>query len=320
MAILVSGSLAYDYIMNFPDSFRNHILPHQLHILSVCFTVDRLERGWGGTGGNIVYTLKLLGDDPLIVSVVGKDGQAYLEYLKKNGIASGNIIEDDQLYTASAHITTDRDNNQVTAFYNGPLERAQEISVYDLKQKFTLAIIAPTAKEVMMRHIKECQELGIPAVFDPGQQITTFNDVELRSVISQSAFVIGNDYEIKLLQERTGWDAAEILKNVPVMITTLGERGSIVTTSDGDEFDIKPCPPESVDDPTGAGDAYRAGFFVGVEKGFDYQTCGQMGSVAASYAVESYGTQHHQFTAKEFCKRYEKTYGQALELKIKSTK
>ncbi len=315
MAILVSGSLAYDYIMNFPDTFRNHILPDQLHILSVCFTVDRLERGWGGTGGNIVYTLKMLGDDPIIVSAVGRDGGAYLEYLKKNGIASALVLEDEKLYTASAHITTDKDNNQVTAFYNGPLERAREISIHDLKQKFGLAIVAPTAKEVMMRHVKECRELGISAVFDPGQQITTFNDAELRTTLSQSAFVIGNDYEIKLLQERTGWDAHEILKNTPVMITTLGEKGSIVTTATGEEFDIAPCPPESVDDPTGAGDAYRAGFFVGVEKGFDYQVCGQMGSVAASYAVESYGTQHHQFTVKEFKDRYKKTYG--TELKIK---
>ncbi len=315
MSILVSGSLAYDYIMNFPDSFRNHILPDQLHILSVCFTVDRLERGWGGTGGNIVYTLSMFGGQPIIVSVVGKDGEAYLKYFQEKGIATEYIIEDDKLYTASAHITTDKENNQVTAFYNGPLERAEEISMHDLKQKFSLAIVSPTAKVVMMRHIKECRELGIPAVFDPGQQITTFNDAELRTTLSQSAFVIGNDYEIKLLQDRTGWNAHEILKNVPVMITTLGDKGSIVTTAEGEEFDIKPCPPESVDDPTGAGDAYRAGFFVGVEKGFDYQVCGQMGSVAASYAVESYGTQHHQFTLKQFKDRYKKTYNQDLKIK-----
>jgi adenosine kinase len=299
--------------MNFPDTFRNHILPDQLHILSVCFTVDRLERGWGGTGGNIAYTLTLLGDAPVIVSAVGRDGDAYLNYLEEKGIDSTRVLKDDKLYTASAHITTDKDNNQVTAFYNGPLEKAHEISVYDLKQKFALAIIAPTAKEVMMRHIKECRELGIPAVFDPGQQITTFSDVELRRTLDQSSFVIGNDYEIKLLEERTGWDGEEVLKHVPVMITTLGEKGSIVTTAEGDEFDIAPCVPESVDDPTGAGDAYRAGFFVGVAKGFDYQTCGQMGSVAASYAVEAFGTQHHEFTVKDFCKRYKKTYSTDLK-------
>ncbi len=315
MSILVSGSLAYDYIMNFPDTFRNHLLPDQLHILNVCFTVDRLERGWGGTGGNIVFTINMLGAEPTIVSVVGKDGEAYLNYLEAAGISTKYIVQDVKRFTASAYITTDNDDNQVTAFYNGPLERAIETSVHSFKEKFSLAIISPTDKNVMQKHIKECRELGIKAVFDPGQQITTFNDVELRTTLCQSAFVIGNDYEIKLLQERTGWDAHEILKNVPVMITTLGDKGSIVTTAEGEVFDIKPCPPESVDDPTGAGDAYRAGFFVGVEKGLDYQTCGQMGSVAASYAVESYGTQHHKFTLKEFKDRYKKTYG--VDLKIK---
>ena len=307
MAILVSGSLAYDHIMNFPDSFKNHIMPDQLHILSVCFMVDQLERSWGGTAGNIAYSMKLLGGEPLLLSVLGKDGRDYLEYLQKIGIKTDYIINDGKHNSASAHITTDIDDNQIAAFYGGPLGLAKNQRLADfVKEKYNLALINPTDKEVMIQHVRECKEMGVKVVFDPGQQTSAFSGVELKQMISQADFVIGNDYEIKLIQEKTEWSEKEILENTKYLIITLGEKGSVIKSIGSEDIEAGVCPPQSVDDPTGAGDAYRSGFFVGFEKGFDIQTCGQMGAVAASYAIENYGTQAHKFTKEEFCQRYEK--------------
>ncbi|KKP59253.1 MAG: Sugar kinase [Candidatus Magasanikbacteria bacterium GW2011_GWC2_34_16] len=313
MSILVSGSLVYDHIMNFPDSFKNHIMPEQIHILNVCFMVDKLERSWGGTAGNIAFTLKMLGGEPVVVSAVGKDGKDYVDYLRLCGIDAKNILTDDKQLTASAYITTDADDNQITAFYNGPLDLAKNISVRNLGNELAVALISPTHKEVMAQHLKECAELGIKAVFDPGQQMTAFSEIELKKMINQAYFVIGNDYEIKMLQTKTGWDAEELLKNTKVLITTLGERGSVIATADGEQIEVGICPPLSFDDPTGAGDAYRAGFFFGYEKGFDWKTCGQMGAVAASYAIETFGTQEHNFTKEEFRERYKKTFNEEIK-------
>ncbi len=314
MSILVSGSLTYDHIMNFPDSFRNHILPEQIHILNVGFTVDRLETSRGGTASNIAFTMKLLGADPIIVSAIGKDGTEYLKYLDELGLSIKYILKDDKKLTASAHITTDVDDNQITAFYNGALDLAEELSPRSISEEVELALISPMPRAVMIKHLKECFELGLETVFDPGQQITVFNEQNLKTMISQAHFVIGNDYEIKLLERRAGWDAAEILRNTKVLITTLGERGSVIALANGETIEIAPCPPRSFDDPTGAGDAYRAGFFTGYELGFNWKTCGQMGSVAASYAIETRGTQEHTFSREEFCDRYQKTYQEIIRL------
>lgn len=314
MSILVSGSLVHDHIMNFPDSFKNHIMPEQIHILNVSFAVDRLEKSWGGTAGNIAYTIKLLGGEPILVSAVGKDGGEYLEHFRKNKISTEYVLRDKKQLTASAYITTDADDNQISAFYGGPLGAAREIELAGLKEKPSVAIISPTHKEAMTKHLLDCRERGIKAVFDPGQQITSFTDVELKKLISLADFVIGNDYEIKLLGERTGWDAREILKNTKVLITTLGNRGSAVATAEGELVEAGICPPQSFDDPTGAGDGYRAGFFVGCELGYPWKACAQMGAVAASYAIETFGTQAHIFTKAEFCDRYKKAFGEEISL------
>ena len=316
MAIIVSGSLVYDHIMNFPDSFKNHIMPEQIHILNVCFMVDKVEKSWGGTAGNIAYTIKMLGGDPLLVSAVGKDGGDYLKHFKKNEIGTEYIKMDEKQLTASAFITTDADDNQITAFFNGPLGLAQEVELAAVKKDVKLALISPTHKDTMIKHMLDCKERGFKTVFDPGQQITAFSDVELKKMISAAYFVVGNDYEIKLLQERTGWDASEILKNTKVLITTLGERGSVVSTSEGEIVEAGSCAPNSFDDPTGAGDSYRAGFFVGYEMGRDWKTCAQMGGVAASYAIETFGTQEFNFSKEEFCARYEKAFGEKISLSI----
>jgi len=313
MSILVSGSLVYDNIMNFPDSFRNHILPEQVHILNVCFMVDRVERSWGGTAGNIAYSMRLLGGAPIVVSAVGTDGGDYLDHLRGNGINIDNVVKSDKQLTAGAYITTDADDNQITAFYNGPLDLSLQTNVNDL-ENITLALISPTHKEVMKRHLKDCHEAGIKTVLDLGQQLTAFNQTELRQMIEQSDFIIGNDYEMKLLQQKSEMSASEIADGKRILITTLGEKGSVITTAEGEMVEVGACAPKSLDDPTGAGDAFRAGFFVGYELGYSLKTCGQMGSVAASYAIESYGTQAHKFSAEEFCQRYESVFKEKVNL------
>jgi adenosine kinase len=312
--MIISGTLVYDHIMNFPDTFRRHILPDQIHILNVCFMVDKLERSWGGTAGNIGYTVKLLGGEPKIISALGRDGGDYFSFFKAHDIDCAYILKDETQPTAVAYITTDADDNQITAFYSGPHEKALTIDIRDIQTPGEIAIIAPTHKAVMLHHAHDCASAGMRVVFDPGQQMTAFTDIELKQTIERSEFVIGNDYKMKLLMDRTGWGAKDILQHAKVLITTLAGQGSMIQTREGEEVRVKPSPPQSFDDPTGAGDAYRAGFFTGVGKGFDWKTCGQIGSVAASYAIETYGTQEHEFTREEFCDRYKKTYQEALRL------
>lgn len=312
MSILISGSFAYDYIMDFPDSFKHHILPDQIHILNVGFVVEKLQKNFGGTGGNIAYTMKLLGGEPILRTIAGNDAKEYLEYLEYHNIKIQYIYVDTKTLTASAYITTDKDDNQITAFYPGPNIDVAALSLHDIEESLTFGIIAPaTKKEIMLRHAKECYEKKIPFVFDPGQQVTAFSAQELMQIIGQSAFVIGNDYEMRLIENKTGWNTMELLNHTHTVIITLGERGSIIRTKD-DVFEIAPCPPLSVEDPTGAGDAYRAGFFFAYSTGTDLETCGQVGSVAATYAVEHYGTQNHSFTKETFGQRFQDVYNKPL--------
>jgi adenosine kinase len=313
MPIALSGSLAYDYIMDFPDSFKNHILPEQIHILSVSFVVDTLKKNLGGTAGNIGYTTKLLGADPIILGSLGSDAGEYMDWFKKHGIRMDHISISKKLLTASAYITTDKDDNQINAFYPGALGEDAALSIHNIKEAVDLAIISPTKKEAMIKHAKECFEKEIPFVFDPGQQITALSPQELMTAIGQAAFLIGNDYEMKLIEEKTGWDEDELFSHVETVITTLGEKGSVIKTKK-ETLEIAPCPPQSVEDPTGAGDAYRAGFFGLYIKGKDMKTCGQAGSVAASYAIEHYGTQKHVFTMESFEERYKRAYAEEVRL------
>lgn len=315
MSVLVSGSLAYDYIMDFPDSFRNHILEDQLHILNVCFVVDQLKKNFGGTAGNIAHTMAMLGGEPHVFGALGTDAGEYIDALKKRGIDTGNIVVSKEKLSSSAHITTDKDDSQVTAFYPGAGDEALSLDVSTMKEKVDFAIIAPAHKDVMVAHALACHNAEIPFCFDPGQQITALSPQELMGAIGQAHALIANDYEMKLIQEKTGWHADNMLEHVELLITTLGEKGSIITNKTG-RVEIDPCPANSVEDPTGAGDAYRAGFFWAYSEGFDIESCGQIGSVAATYAVEHYGTQKHEFTREEFEKRYQETYGSPMSRKI----
>lgn len=315
MSILVSGSLVHDYIMDFDSRFKDHIMPDKIHILNVCFVVDKLNRSWGGTAGNIAYSLKLLGSDPLIFSAVGNDGQQYLSHFHENNIKTDYIRIDENQMTASAHITTDQDDNQITAFFGGPLKLAGDIDSKGLKEEIGLALISPTDKQIMQSHLKQCIDAGIKVIFDPGQQIFGFDGEEMKEMIKGSYFLIGNDYEMNLIRERTGWDNSEILKHVEIIITTLGDRGSLIETRDGRKIEVPPAKPESTIDPTGAGDGYRAGFLRGFELGYELEKCGRMGAVAACYAIETRGTQEFKFTKEEFSQRYKENFGEELDLR-----
>ncbi len=314
MSILVSGSLVYDHIMDFPDRFKNHILPENIHILNVCFTVEKLGKSKGGTAGNIAYNIKMLGSNPTIVSSVGQDGGEYLEYFNDLGISTDHVATDKNLFTASCHITTDLDDNQITAFYNGALASAHDLKSGKKGKKPEWAIISPTEKGVMLKHLSQSVKSGIKTIFDPGQQVTAFSDNELKSAIKQVDVVIGNDYEMKMIQKRTGWGENDILKKTKMLVTTLGSQGSYIKTSQGEEIRIEACRPKKIEDPTGAGDAYRAGFLVGLEKGYNLRMCGRLGSVAASFAIEKYGTQEHKFSKKEFAERYSVVYKEEILL------
>lgn len=314
MPILVSGSLVYDHIMDFPDRFKNHILPDNIHILNVCFTVEKLGKSKGGTVGNIAYSLKLLGADPLVVSSVGQDGDEYIEYLKRLGIETSKITKDKKLFTASCFITTDLDDNQITAFYNGALGLAPNIFFKKKDRKPEWAIVSPTHKKIMLKHLSQCAGFGIKTIFDPGQQIPAFSGKELKKAIGQADILIGNDYEIKMIQKRTGWSEKDIFKKTEMLVTTFGEKGSLIKTSQKEEIRVEASRPKKIVDPTGAGDAYRAGLLIGLDKGYNLRGCGRLGSVAASFAIEKYGTQEHIFSKKEFQERYRLSYKEDISL------
>lgn len=307
--LLISGSLAYDKIMNFPDSFRNHILPDKLHILNVSFVVDKLKVHFGGTGGNIAYTAKMLGVEPVLVSALGADGGKYRSYLEALEIDVSHIAQATSELTSTAMITTDQDDNQITAFFSGASRYALE-QVFPVTNPLPLmAIISPNDKDVMKAHLQQCHDAGIPYCFDPGQQTTTFSGEELRELISGSQFLIGNDYEIQLILDRCEWTLNELLEHTHQVVTTLGSHGSKIQTKEF-EITVPAVSVASVDDPTGAGDAYRAGFFTAYIQGKGLEICARMGSVAASFAIEHYGTQMHEFTKEMFETRYEEAYGE----------
>ncbi len=314
MSVIISGNLAYDYIMDYPGRFREQIMPENLHILNVSFEVQSLRRGWGGTGGNIAYNLRLLGAEPVLVSALGRDGGEYLERLRALGIGTDHVCRDAERMTSSCHITTDLDDNQITAFHQGAAGASGQVRINDIEGKASLALISPSGREVMLAHLKQCAEAGIPAAFDPGQTSTKFSAGDLRQAAGWATFLLGNDYEMRLFCRRTGWDKAQLLRRVRVLVTTLGKEGCLIETAAGESFRVSACPPERVLDPTGAGDAFRAGFFAGYERGRGWEDCARLGAAVASFAIEAVGTQEHRFTPAELAARYQAGYGDTLEL------
>jgi adenosine kinase len=302
MNIIVSGSMAYDRIMDFPGYFSEHILPDKIHTLNVCFQVNSMREKFGGTAGNIAYSLTLLGEKPLICATIGHDYQRYFEWLAKNGISKENIkiIEDE--FTAGAYITTDRADNQITGFNPGAMKYRSELDFKKFRPKETIVIVSPGNLEDMVNYPRACKEKGVDYIFDPGQSLPTWDTKKLIEAIEGCRILIVNDYELELIMNKTGLQKNALLELAGAIITTLGELGSKVSTRDR-EIRIPPFKVKKVVDPTGAGDSYRGGLISGLVHGKDIEQCARMGSICASFALEHYGTQEYSFTLEQFNER-----------------
>ncbi len=310
MPALICGSIAYDNIMVFEDSFKNHILPDQIHILNVAFLVPDMRREFGGCAINIAYNLKLLGEDPLPMATAGSDFEPYRERLAAQGIRQDHIRVIDKLFTAQAFITTDLDDNQITAFHPGAMNQSHLNDVGDAED-VTVGIVSPDGREGMLAHAAQFAAAGIPFIFDPGQGLPMFGGEELQQFVDQAAWVTVNDYEWQLLKERTGWDVDEVKQRVRALIVTRGAEGSVIHTPDAD-LEIPAVTPAAVSDPTGCGDAYRAGLLYGIMAGFDWLTVGRVASLMGSIKIECHGTQNHEFTRDEFTSRFQASFGEPL--------
>ena len=291
MASIICGSLAFDTIMNFEGRFADKIMPDQLHILNVSFLVPSLRRDFGGCAGNIAYSLKLLGGSPLPMATIGQDGGVYLERLQQLGIGDEFVLTIADAYTAQAMIITDMDNNQINGFHPGAMEQAwrtQVVARGDIK----LGIIAPDGRDAMLQHATQFAAAGIPFVFDPGQQLPRFDGAELRNFVEQASWVAVNDYEGKMLSDRTGWDTAEISRHVRGLIVTVGAMGSEVWV-DGHRTHVPAIPAAAVVDPTGCGDAYRGALLFGLEQGWPLERCAQLGNHLGSIKIAQRGPQNY---------------------------
>ncbi|MBI2405068.1 carbohydrate kinase family protein [Candidatus Gottesmanbacteria bacterium] len=317
MNVVVTGSLGYDYIMDFPGRFADRIMPEKIHKISLSFFVETLSKQLGGTAGNIAYTLKLLGVEPYIVSSAGNDFAPYKTFLKKHKLSTAYIKEHKDVATGSYFVVTDQDDNQIGAFYSGATKYAKNLALKGVALKGSpFVVLAPTEPIAMKRYVADCRTLRLPYMYDPAFQIDQFAPDDLREGIIGAQILVGNDYEIALIEEKLAISHEELRVMVPIVITTLGSKGSVIETRK-ESIHIKPAKPKNTSDPTGAGDAYRAGFIAGYLKfhsklsfGADeLAICGQMGSVAAVYTVEKYGTQTHSFTKKAFIKRYQENFG-----------
>jgi adenosine kinase len=303
MRIFVSGSLAYDRIMDFPGRFVDHILPEKIHILNVCFMVNGLTERFGGTAGNIAYNLALLGEQPVIVATAGKDFGPYRERLVQLGLPLTGIKEIPEEFTAGAYITTDLADNQITGFNPGAMKYASEYRFDGLAPGAALAIVAPGNLEDMLVYTRLYKDRGVRYIFDPGQSIPAWGGAELKEMATGALALIVNDYELEMFRQKTGLDVPGILKLAPNLISTRGEQGSLVQT-DGGVDDVPAVAASRVLDPTGAGDAYRAGLLKGLALGLGWGEAARMGAVLASFCVEQQGTQEHRLEVPEFWGRY----------------
>lgn len=295
---LICGSLAYDTIMVFGDRFANHILPDKIHMLSVSFLVPQLRREYGGCAGNIAYNLALLGDTGYPMATVGRDFGPYYEWLKKSGVPTDHVRTIDAELTAQAFITTDLDDNQITAFHPGAMQHSHLNQVADARD-IAIGIVAPDGREGMIRHAEQFAAANIPFIFDPGQGLPMFGGEDLERFVSQATWMTLNDYEWQLVQQKTGWTAGALVQRVAAVIVTHGAGGSTIHTRDG-ALEIPSAPVRAVVDPTGCGDAYRAGLIHGLLHGLDWRTTGHIASLMGAIKIESRGTQNHHFTRAAF--------------------
>jgi len=310
MTALICGSVAYDNIMVFEDSFKNHILPDKIHILNVAFLVPKLRREFGGCATNIAYNLKLLGEEPLPMATVGQDYEPYRKRLKQLGIKQTHIRQLDNTFTAQAFITTDLSSNQIIAFHPGAMNFSEKNKVADAKG-VKIGMVSPDGRTGMIKHSAQFKKAKIPFIFDPGQGLPMFNGDDLRKFIEQATWVTVNDYEWELLKDRTGWTEKDITSRVDALIITLGGKGSEIHTKDK-SITIPAATPKSVQDPTGCGDAYRAGLLYGLLNKLDWETTGRIASLMGSIKIEHQGPQNHSFTIEQFKKRYKAAFGRKM--------
>jgi adenosine kinase len=310
-AALICGSVAYDTILQFPDRFKSHILPDKIHILNVSFLVPDMRREFGGCAANIAYSLKLLGDVGLPMATAGHDFAPYRERMQAQGIAVDLIKEVPDTFTAQAFITTDLDDNQITAFHPGAMQHAHLNRVSDAGPRVTLGIVAPDGRQAMIEHAAQFAAAKIPFMFDPGQGMPMFGAEDLKTFIGQARWVAVNDYEWGLLQQKTGFTVSDVTAQVEALVVTRGAEGSLIYTQ-GRTLTVPCAKPRAIVDPTGCGDAYRAGLIHGLLRGLDWDTTGRVASLMGAIKIESRGPQSHSFTQAEFERRYRENFGKSL--------
>jgi len=307
MNIVVTGSIAFDYLMSFPGRFTEHLMPEHVQRVSLSFLVDTMDKRRGGCGPNIAYTLALLGERPRLLATAGQDFPEYRQWLEAAGVDTSLVADVPGKFTASFFCSTDIDNNQIASFYTGAMANASELSFRGIGP-CDLAIVSPNDPAAMLQYVQECRTLDIPFIFDPGQQCARMSGLELQDGIAGAAIVICNDYELELIRQKTSLNEQRILQQSGMLVITRGEHGSTILTS-SERVDVPAVPPYQVVDPTGVGDAFRAGFMKGLALDADLETCGRLGSVAATFALEHLGGTNHAFTWREFIRRYEGSFG-----------
>ena len=314
MRIIVSGSLAYDRIMDFPGRFREHILPDKIHLLNVSFVLEKFAEKFGGTAGNIAYNLRLLDEHPAVIGAVGRDFRPYFQHLSILDIDTRHIKSFNDEYTAVAHIITDLDDNQISAFYPGAGKRGSEIDMHpDLKKKDNLLIVSPSSPAEMIKRCLEASQAGMKYIFDPAQQLTAFSAQDLAECAQGAFLLVFNDYEWQFFKSKTNLDLNDFTAKNQLVVVTQGEEGSTIYTPK-ETYDIPAARCPQVADPTGAGDAYRAGLALAIKNGWDWPTTGRAAATIASFAVEEYGTQEHKFGVDGFNERYFKNFGEKSPL------
>jgi adenosine kinase len=307
MHIVVTGSIAYDYLMSFPGRFTEHFLPDHLHRVSLSFLVDSMDKRRGGCAPNIAYTLALLGERPILLATAGEDFGEYREWLDAAGIDTSQVKQVAGKFTASFFCSTDLHNNQIASFYTGAMANAAELS-FRTVPRCDWAIVSPNDPAAMVQYAGECRTLGIPYIFDPGQQVARMSGDELTEGVVGANLVVVNDYELEILKQKTGRGDAELLETARALIVTRGEHGSSIVTTET-RTDVRAVEPRRIVDPTGVGDAFRGGFMKGLALGLPLPACAQVGSVAATYALEHLGGQSHAYSWQEFKERYEECFG-----------
>ncbi len=304
--LVITGTIAYDYIMDFNGVFSDHILPNQIHKINLSFITEKFAKRRGGTAGNVSYSLSLLNTNHILFTTAGSDFGEYKAKLERLGTDVGNVKIVDDEYTATGFAMTDRQDNQIWGYFYGASQKIKDLKLKEVAKKGDLALIGPSGEAGSMSLLKQCVDMNISYMFDPGFILTDVSNQQLEFGVKNARYLIGNDYEINLIKNRLG--DYQTITNDKIIITTLGEEGCSVSEK-GKIFTVKAAQAAKITDPTGAGDAFRAGFLSGIDRGLDIKTSCQMGCVLASFAVECYGAQEHSFTKEEFSKRYQKTYG-----------